>query len=173
MAAVEPLTTYDYLVRTRRQVLDAVRSLGAEAYAREFPVGLGTLGRTLTHIMISEWFYVQRLEARDVPSYSDWPIRDEHPPALDELEAAWAAQADATRAALAAVRDWSAPIEYRAEPDDGPPLIVSATAGGLFTQLVLHEVHHRAQALNILRRLDTTLGDLDYNATMFTRRPAE
>jgi uncharacterized damage-inducible protein DinB len=35
---------------------------------------------------------------------------------------------------------------------------------------VLHEVHHRAQAMNILRQLGVKLADIDYNAMMYTRR---
>ena len=36
---------------------------------------------------------------------------------------------------------------------------------------VLHEAHHRAQALNMLRRLGVTIeGEIDFNATMYERR---
>jgi uncharacterized damage-inducible protein DinB len=33
-------------------------------------------------------------------------------------------------------------------------------------------VHHRAQAMNILRQLGVALEDIDYNALMFQRREA-
>jgi uncharacterized damage-inducible protein DinB len=50
---------------------------------------------------------------------------------------------------------------------------VNASPADIFTQLALHEVHHRAQALNILRRLGVTFAeDLDYNALMYKRREA-
>jgi uncharacterized damage-inducible protein DinB len=53
-------------------------------------------------------------------------------------------------------------------------MIVTASPADQFTQLVLHEVHHRAQAVNILRHLGVeSLGDLDFNALMFPRRDAE
>jgi uncharacterized damage-inducible protein DinB len=43
-------------------------------------------------------------------------------------------------------------------------------ASHLFTQLILHEVHHRAQVMNILRELGAGVGDLDFIAMMFERR---
>ncbi len=86
--------------------------------------------------------------------------------------AAWIEQEGRTRAALAGVRDWTAPIEYEVTTDAGQREIVTASAGDLFTQLVLHEVHHRAQAMNMLRQLGVGLEDLDFNALMYRRRPA-
>src|SRR5262245_52254820 len=138
---MNPLRVYDYLVLARQRVLDAVLPLSAEQYAREFPIGVGSLSRTLTHIMISEWYYVQRMTEGNVPPYEQWPIRWEQPPPFATLEAAWDKQAGATRAALGAVSDWDADIEYRVVADDGRPKIVAASAADLFTQLVLHEVH--------------------------------
>jgi uncharacterized damage-inducible protein DinB len=167
---VEPLRTYDYLVLARRRVFDWVRSLDAEQYARELPMWHRTLGRTLTHIMSSEWYYVQRIQGRDLPPYEQWPIREEEPPPFAALEAAWAEQARRTRAALSAVRDWSADLEYRVTGDDGRPAIVTASAADIFTQLVLHEVHHRAQVMNMLRHLGVGTEDVDFNAMMYRRR---
>ncbi len=168
---MEPLKTYDYLTLARRRVFDWVRPLSPEDYLREFPVGHGKLGRTLTHVMTSEWYYMQRMQGRAVPPYDEWPIRDEEPPPFPVLEAAWIEQAAQTRAALSAVRDWEAELEYRVT-DDGQPIIVTASPADIFTQLVLHEVHHRAQAMTILRHLGVRVGDIDYNALMYGRRDA-
>lgn len=179
---INPLRTYDYLTLARRKLFEHVRPLDSEAYlSREFPIGLGTLARALTHIMICEWFYIQRLERRAVPPYAEWPVQDEKPPAFDVLERVWTEQAKATRESLAAVRDWDGVIEYRAmaggSNDDGgapPPraIIVTASPADLFTQLALHEVHHRAQAVNMLRQLGVAVEELDFNALMYTRRSA-
>ena len=148
------------------------RPLSAEQHAREFPIGRGTLARTLTHMVISEWYYVQRMNQRPVPPYEQWPIREESPPAFAGLESAWNEQAERTRAALRAARDWSAEFEYQVTSDDGRPEVVTASASDIFTQLVLHEVHHRAQAMNILRHLGVTAEDIDFNTLMYKRRPA-
>ncbi len=168
---MEPLQTYDYLTLARQRVFDWTRPLDEEQYAREFTVGLGTLGRTLTHIMISEWYYVQRIGERDVPPYEKWPIQQEDPPPFAALEATWTEQAGRTRAALGAVNEWSVDLEYHVTSDDDRPEIVTASAADLFTQLVLHEVHHRAQAMNMLRHLGVAVEDLDFN-TFFQRREA-
>ncbi len=168
---MEPLKIYDYLTLARERVLERVRPLSAEQYAQEFPIGLQTLGRILTHIMISEWYYVQRIGGCDVPPDDQWPIQQENPPPFATLEATWIEQAGHTRAALSAVRDWSAELEYRVITDDDRPEIVTASAADIFTQLILHEVHHRAQVMNELRHLGVAIEDLDFN-TLFKRRAA-
>lgn len=172
---MEPSRVYDYLAIARGKLFEHIRPLDDVQYAMQFPIGLGSLGRTLTHIMISEWFYVQRLRERPVPPYQQWPIKDDNPPPFATLEQAWAEQAEQTRAAIAAVRDWHATIEYGAMSDDDGehrPIIVTASPSDLLTQLALHEVHHRAQAMNMLRHLGVATGDLDFNALMYSRREA-
>jgi uncharacterized damage-inducible protein DinB len=71
------------------------------------------------------------------------------------------------------VRDWDEPIEDRVTTDDGRAVIVTASAADIFTQLALHEVHHRAQAMHILTRLGVGVGDIDYNLLMYQRREVE
>ena len=168
---LEPLKIYDYLTRSRGRIFERVRPLSAEQYAREFPIGLETLGRILTHVMISEWYYVQRIRERDVPPYDQWPIQQENPPPFAALEAAWMEQADDTTAALSAVPDWTVDLEYRVTTDEGRAEIVTASAADIFSQLVMHEVHHRAQVMNILRHLGAAAEDLDFNS-FFKRRAA-
>lgn len=168
---MEPLLIYDYLVLSRERVLEATRPVAEVAWAREFEIGLGTLGRSLTHIMISEWYYVQRLLERDVPEYEDWPIKDEAPPPFSVVVSVWEEQGVATRSAIAGVDDWSAGVTFVVTGDDGRARQVTTTRGGIVTQLALHEMHHRAQVLNMLRQLGVTLAeDLDFNAMMWERR---
>lgn len=174
-AAVEysmhQLRIYDYLTRARGRVFDAVRPLGAAAHAREFQIGLGSLGRTLTHLMICEWAYIERMQGRALPPYETWPIQDEMPPPFDVIESTWTKQAEHTRAAIEGVRDWSKTIEFRSA-GDGPPLLVTASFADVITQMVVHEVHHRAQIVYMLRQLNATVPDLDFGAMTFDRRPA-
>lgn len=163
---------YEYLALSRARILDWARPLGPEMYARTFPIGPGSLARTLTHMLISEWYYVKRMLKEHVPPYAHWPIRDEQPPALAALEAAWSDQARATRAALLAPLEWSTPLEYPINDDDGKPIIITATPDDIYTQLVLHEVHHRAQVMNMLRQLGVPAQDVDFNTLMYQRRSA-
>jgi len=169
---MQPLKTYDYLACARQRMLDWTRPLSPEQYTREFPVGMRTLARTLTHIMASEWYYVRRMQGLEVPEYAQWPIRDENPPPFAVLEPAWIQQAEVTRAALAGVRNWEAELEYRIVNDSGKPEIITASSEDIFTQLVLHEVHHRAQAMSMLRQLGIAAEDIDYNTLTYKRRPA-
>ncbi len=167
---MDPLKTYNYLTLARRRIFDWTRPLSSDRYTRDFPIGRGTLARTLTHILISERYYVERMQGADVPPYDQWPIQEEKPPPFAALEAAWTEQTARTMAALTAVRDWNADIEYRVTNDDGRPEIITASAADIFTQVVLHEVHHRAQAMHMLRQLGITAEDLDFNALMYKRR---
>lgn len=171
---MQPLRIYDYLVRARERIFKQVRTLTTEQYARKFPIGLGSLDQTLTHIMSSEWYYVQRMTGRHVPPYEQWPIRPENPPPFAELEIAWSKQADETRAALQSTRqNWNEALEYDVTDDSGREKIVSASPADQFTQLILHEAHHRAQVMNMLRQLGFAAEDLDFNAMMFKRRYAK
>jgi uncharacterized damage-inducible protein DinB len=69
------------------------------------------------------------------------------------------------------VHDWTADLQYRVTGDDGRTEIVTASPADIYTQLILHEVHHRAQVMNMLRHLGVPAEDLDFNS-FFTRREA-
>lgn len=172
--SLDPIRIYDYLERSRRRILDAARPLTPDQWAREFEIGPKSLQNTLTHLVIAEWYYVKRMNREDVPPCEAWELRDETPLFGESLEAAWAKQAQTTKAAIADVRNWDETFDYRVTDDDGQRLIVTASAADLITQLALHEAHHRAQALNIMRQLGVTVpgGDFDFNATMMPRRVA-
>jgi len=172
---MNPAKAYDYLSRSRVKVLDAVRSLTPKQYERRFAFGLNTIGRTLTHTMVSEWYYVERLLQRQVPPYEQWPIQDEQPPAFAVIDETWRAQAPRTRAAIEAERDWSRRVGWDGFADEqGRRFRVAATAGDLLAQLLFHEVHHRAQVMAMLREIGppaSPVEDIDYNAMMFERTP--
>ncbi|MDZ4753759.1 MAG: DinB family protein [Phycisphaerae bacterium] len=171
---MDHLKLYDYLTKARERVLNALRPLTPEHYHHEFNFGLKTIARTLTHVMISEWYYIERFTGRHVPPYVEWPIKDETPPEFGVVEATWREQEQATRAALAAERDWTRTIAWDSFPDDaGRRSHITATVGDLLAQLVLHEVHHRAQVMAMLRGLGdgvAPLQDIDYNDLMYERR---
>jgi len=167
---MDPIRIYDYLCHSRAIVLDRIRTISAAQYTHPFPIGPGSLARTLAHIVVSEWYYTQRMLAREVPPYETWWINENEPPPFAVLESEWTSQADATRRALGAIRTWDAPVQYRVTTDAGVRTLVTCTPMDLFTQLAFHEVHHRAQVLNMLRTLGITIDrDIDFNAMMYTR----
>jgi uncharacterized damage-inducible protein DinB len=170
---MDPNRIYEYLTRSRRPVFDAIQSLTPGQYLHPFTFGLLTIGSTITHIMISEWYYVERLVGRPVAPYQEWPIKYETPPTFEIVAAGWIKQAETTRGAIAAERDWARKISYEVtSPDPGTKRIhVMATAGDIVTQLALHEVHHRAQVMAMIRELGVRpVEDIDYNAMMYERR---
>lgn len=179
---MDPLRIYDYLAAARRRLLDAVRTLTPEEYLRPFPFGLTTVGATVTHMMLSEWYYIERVEGREVPPYERWPIQYENPPSLTVIEPIWREQEVRVRSVLAAQTDavgadgsrgWDRRIAYESFPDDTRGrrrFLLCATAGDYVIQLALHEVHHRSQAMSMLRQLGQPVQDIDYNDLMFERR---
>ena len=172
---MDPVKSYEYLARARERVFDAIRPVTSEQYGHEFAFGLKSIAATVTHIMISEWYYIARLEGQQVPPYEEWPIKYEAPPAFGVVEAAWREQTKHTRAAISAERDWNRRITWISFPDDaGRRFHISASAGDLMTQLAFHEVHHRAQVMSMLRGLGDPVKpveDLDYNGLMYERTP--
>jgi uncharacterized damage-inducible protein DinB len=172
---MHPVKIYDYLTLARQRLFDWVRPLPLEDYLRDFPIGLRSVGRTLTHLMICEFAYVERIRGRPLAPYDQWPIQDEKPPPFATLEAAWNKQAQITRETFAAVANWDEPLEYRVTPEVANvkrPIIIRTTPGDIATQMLIHEVHHRSQAMAMLRQLGVAAQDLDYNTLMFQRREA-
>lgn len=169
---MDPIKAYEYLLKTRERVFDAVRRLDDEQYRRPFPFGLVSIGSTLTHLMLSEWYYFERLAGRSVPPYATWPVKYETPPAFATVEEAWRSQASRIAAEIAGERDWSRTVVYDSlVADNGKRYRIRATAGEYIVQLVTHEVHHRAQAMSMLRMLGDryAVSDIDYNDLMFDR----
>jgi len=170
---MNPLRTYDYLALVRTRLFDSVRPLSNEQYRREFPFGLKTIGSTMAHLMISEWFYIERMQGRTVPPYDQWPIQYETPPAFDVIQSTWTSQTSRVREAIAGERDWNRTIRYVTFPDDkGRRFEITTSPSDIITQLSLHEMHHRAQVMAMLRMTPgaTPVEDVDFNDLMYQRR---
>ncbi len=166
---MNPVRAYDYLTQARARLFDWIRPLTQEQYTREFPFGLHTLQATMLEIAAGEWIYTRRLSRQPLPPEETRPFTKTRQPAFAGLEAAWADLAPQTRAILAEVRDWDEPVEYRVERPD-KIIVITATTGDIATQLCFHEIHHRAQAMAMLRQLGVPAQNLDYNAFMYGRR---
>ena len=163
--------TYDYLRQSRGKLFDWIRPLRQDQYTQEFPFGMRTLRATMIEIGGVEWLYVRRLSdpKQALPPREDWPISEQRQPTFKDLEPAWAEQAARSRDVIANTRDWDAPVEYTAT-QPGKRIVVSTTKADIATQLCLHEVHHRAQAMAMLRQLGMPAENLDYSILMFRRR---
>ena len=74
------------------------------------------------------------------------------------------------RRALADLGESRRPVEFVSQL--GPkPSRVRTTAGGLAGQLLMHEVHHRAQVMAMLRQIGVAAENLDYSALVWERTP--
>jgi uncharacterized damage-inducible protein DinB len=171
----EPARIYDYLLKAREKVLAATRRLSLAQYTQEFPFAHKSVQATLVHIAGAEWTYNRRLRGEEIPPPADRPFTRFSQTEFAPLEAAWKAQGEETKRTLGEIADWSRPIEYVVTPPPGGtgpfqrPTRIRTTAGGFATQLIVHEVHHRAQVMAMLRQLGAVVEVVDYSALMFER----
>lgn len=171
---LSPAHLYEYLTKARAKLFERVRPLSLEQYTQPFPFGLKTLRDTLVEMPQAEWYYVQRLRGEEVPKWEERPFARFYKTDFAPLERAWQEQAEETRATLGEISDWARHVEYTYLTDDNRPGgTVRTTTGGIASQLVIHEVHHRAQAMAMLRQLGAAAQDLDYSYLMnvWSERP--
>jgi uncharacterized damage-inducible protein DinB len=117
----------------------------------------------------AEWAYGRRLRSLPV-TIGETPFTPEKMPSFAEAEAGWRKMEPETRALLAGITNGDAPVEYRFAPPNAPAVRIRATLGGLVSQLLLHEVHHRSQAMSMLKQLGVPAQNLDYGQLMFSRQ---
>lgn len=159
--AIDAARVYGVQSQARRRLFDWVRPLTQAQYIRPFPFGLATLRATLIEIAATEFYLTARLEAGPLPPMSEWPIGEDRQPAFSDLEAVWEPQMRRVQAVLEQTTDWDREVTSELRwPDRAVTL--TATKADIATQLLLHDVHHRAQAMAILRQLGVPAQDLDY-----------
>jgi uncharacterized damage-inducible protein DinB len=138
------------------RLLDAAASVPDERLDESFDMGRGTLRKTLVHLWAGHDVWLARWQGK-----ADTPWPDENQPIT-----------------IAELRDRLARTQQRrgdfiaglspADPDaqltylDSLGGIFSATLGQMMLQGANHATHHRAQAVNMLRRLRAGLVELDY-----------
>jgi uncharacterized damage-inducible protein DinB len=175
---MQPHLLYDYLGKARAKLFDWIRPLNKDQYEREFPYGLKTIHATLLHTAAAEWLYGRRVQGQPA-TIADAPFAPEKITMFVALEDSWNRLASETRAWLEAIKDWDTPLEWttRFPPRDSaaPLLRFRSTKGGVASQLLFHEIHHRSQVMSMLRQLGVQAQNLDYSVLLFERRevPAE
>ncbi len=166
---INPVEAYEYLVAARIKLFDWVRPLTLEQYTREFPFGRKSIRGTLHEMATGEWNYNRRLRGEKIPAPADHPFAQFLKTEFAPLERAWRGQADETSGTLRDIRDWNKRLEYTPARPDRPTQRIRATTGGIATQLLFHEIHHRAQAMAMLRQLGIPAENLDYSILKFER----
>jgi len=146
------------------QLARSAAGLVSDQLDKVFDIGRGTLRRTLMHILAGECVWLKRWQGeRETP----WPNEDERlaPTTIwDRFHAMFPERERFLNDVRPA--DLVAPIMYR----DSKGSLFSAALVDMMIQMCLHSTHHRAQAVNILRRLGADPPELDY--MMWIRKPA-
>ncbi|MHB8733024.1 MAG: DinB family protein [bacterium] len=155
---------YDVLTQARQRLFGWIRPLSQEQYTQRFPFGLGTIRATLIEIARVELLYSMRLREEPVPPpplSDDFPISEKRQATFADLEKAWTAQAPQTRAALAKTTDWTKTVTRRLEQGD-KVVVTTVAKAEIGVQMLMHEVHHRAQVMAMLKQLGVEAQNLDY-----------
>jgi len=159
---IDPARVYDVQVQARRRLFDWVRPLTLAQYTRPFPFGLATLRATLIEIARTEHYLLLRLREQPIPPFDEtYPITEARQPRFPDLVAVWEPLMREVGATLEETTDWARPVTCDLH---WPDRVVSLTAtkADITMQLLLHDVHHRAQAMAILRQLGVPAQNLDY-----------
>jgi uncharacterized damage-inducible protein DinB len=138
----------DHNRHATRAVLETCRSLSAEQFHQRFDIGPGSLHDTLRHIIGAMIRWSDRIMQRDVrPSIEQDPRRL----SVDELlELLARGDRELREAAAASEPRLEEKITVTFTPQMAPLHITRATA---LVHIATHGAHHRAQCLNMLRRL--------------------
>lgn len=142
----------------RDKLLELATPLSDAALDRPFEMGCGTLRATLSHLYFAERIWLERWEAsgaRDLP-------HERGLNQLDDLASAWR-RLSATRNSWItgfAASDFDRLVNYRSLKGDP----FSGRLSGLMLHVCNHGVHHRAQAVNMLRHIGVKPPWLDFIA---------
>lgn len=161
---IDFVRVYDVHTKAREKLFEWIRPVAQESYVREFPFAHRTLRATMIELAMAERWLAMRIREEPMPRPFRWeemPINETVHDTFPKLEAAWREQAPQTRAMLASTTKWDQVVQTVMH---GRKRVVtlSATRRDIATQLLLHEVHHRAQAMTMLRHLGVPAQDLDF-----------
>jgi uncharacterized damage-inducible protein DinB len=145
-----------------RKVLEHCRTLSKEQFHEKFEMGLGSLHETLTHIVSATRRWTDRIAGRTprpfmhvvpgMPQISG----DAKDRSVEELlglhEDAAKDLAESARASRAKGLDQVISLEFAKRGE--PKKRYTFTHGAAIVHVCTHAMHHRAQCLNMLRRLN-------------------
>jgi uncharacterized damage-inducible protein DinB len=139
-----------------RRVFGSAAKLSDEQLDREFEIGLGRLRKTLLHIRDAEQWWYDNWGSAPPPQFKELPATTP----IDELAALMHEIAEKRDAYVGRLTDDDLQRIVTAEVRRGVTL--RFRLGESLLQLCGHGTHHRAQALNMLRRLGADVPKLDY-----------
>jgi uncharacterized damage-inducible protein DinB len=128
-----------------QQILDASKPLTVEQFAQRFDIGSGSLHDTIVHMLSAMRSWTDLLTGRELR-----PPLEPHPRTVDEIQL----MLDETCTDLATAAK-SRPLDELVTRERGGKSYTFAR-GAVIVHVTTHGMHHRAQCLNILRRLGVT-----------------
>jgi len=150
------LECFRYSDWARDKLLELATGLTAAQLDEPFEMGAGSLRATLQHLYGAERVWFERWQGTPQPQFP--PARDL--PAVEDLSRAWHALGQARDHRLLTLADDGLETAVQYTNPDGQRR--SVPLGDILLHVGNHGVHHRAQALNMLRRLGVKVPGLDY-----------
>jgi uncharacterized damage-inducible protein DinB len=146
------------------QLLRAAAGLNDEKLDQSFDMGRGSLRKTLLHLWAGESVWLARWMGK---TETPWPDEEAKAniPNIDERFKGVYSDRDAFLKTVGDA-DLERVIPYR----DSKGTLYKASLGDMIMQGIVHSIHHRAQAVNMLRRLGATAPEVDY--MYWVRKPA-
>ena len=148
------------------QVCAAAAKLSAQQLDRRFEIGPGSVRLALAHMCQAEQWWLQNW-THDSPQPFPAFREDQSIAELHQQHSQTATERDRFLAGLRAA-DLARPVSASPRPGLTMTFPLSAT----MLQLCCHGTHHRAQVLNMLRRLGAEVPGLDYLAMLRQQQPA-
>ena len=147
---------YDYHYWATGQLLGVVAQLTPEQFTQSVAGSHGSIRNTLVHVLSAEWGWLERCGG---PRRGE-RLNPQNFPEVEVLIRAWAQVEGYVRAFLSGLgdADLTRDIEFTigGVPNHSLPL------GDLMEHAALHAMHHRGQAVLLLRMLGYVPGGIDF-----------
>ncbi len=157
MTGIDPIRTlFNYSDRANGQLIEASSGLTDDQLDRAFPMGRGSLRKTLLHIWAGEHVWLLRWKGQ-----ADTPWPDENVPTPVTVIARDLNQTSTDRDVFLDSLDESN-LRQQMWYLDSVAGYFQATLTDMLLQGLVHSIHHRAQAVNMLRQLGIEPPEVDY-----------
>ncbi len=156
MGAIDWAAMVEYSDWANGALLDAAAGLSDEQLDRDAGIGPGTVRRILLHTYNGEHVWLERWKGG---VETKWPSEAERV-TIAELRARFEKNAEAREAFLSGLDDAALARVQPYRDSKGSPF--KARLSDMILQGLVHSIHHRAQAVNAIKRAGGPFVELDY-----------
>lgn len=146
----------DYGDKMNRLVFERASNLSDEQLAQNLDIGPGSLRRILLHLYNGELVWLARWEGKTETPWPSESLTLSPSEILAKLETVTTQRA----AFIAGLNE--AKLDVVQTYRDSKGSLFKATLRDMLLQGIVHSIHHRAQAVNAIRRLGGDAPDVDY-----------